>query len=32
MVLYSRDDSFFSFSFQIMAGEGYRGDMLNMDG
>jgi len=30
MVLYSRDDSFFS--FQIMRGEGYRGDMLNMDG
>jgi len=29
MVLYSRDDSFFS--RQIM-GEGYRGDMLNMDG
>jgi hypothetical protein len=23
---------FFSFSFQIMAGEGDRGDMLNMDG
>jgi len=29
MVLHSRDDSFFS--RQIM-GEGYRGDMLNMDG
>jgi hypothetical protein len=30
MLLYSRDDSFF---FLVkLKGEGYRGDMLNMDG